>query len=116
MLKKYKSCCLVNTILLIIASIMFYFSPITHNTDPIIITGYFIVYLELSKLLYVTATGIEAPILIRYIFAAITVGASVKAYENMVLYDPKKIAVFTIVAGVFLLLRYLAIQSTKDGR
>ena len=116
MLQKFKDCCLINTLIIFIAIVMFYYSPIKIGDDPIIMVGYFVVYLELSKLLYVTATGVEAPILIRYVFAALTVGSAIKTYENMINYNPEKILVFSLVAGVFLLLRYLAIRSTQDGR
>lgn len=116
MINNFKTCCLLNTVLFIMACVMMHISPYDIHSDPIVIAGYFVVYLELSKLIIVAATGADAPILIRYVFAAIAVGAAVKVYENMIIYDIDKIQTFTLVAGAFVILRWIAIISTRDGR
>ena len=107
---------LKNALIAIGASILFYLSPITFTDDPILIVGYSVVYLELSKLLYIALTGADAPILIRYVFAAIAVGAAIKVYESMVIFNPDKILIYGLVAYAFTILRWIAITSTKDGR
>jgi len=86
------------------------------KTDPIISIGSYIVYLELSKLLYTVLAGADTPILIRYVFAALAVGASIKVYEAMIHFEPDKIFWFSGVAGFFLVLRWLSLKMTKDGR
>jgi len=107
---------LPNMIIMSIASGMMFFSSKTHNGDPIIIVGYLVVYLELAKLLYVALAGASAPILIRYVFAALTVGATIKAYEALIEFEPIKIAVYSGVALFYLLLRWIAIISTTTQR
>ena len=101
-----------NIFILLIASIMMYMSPLILHDDPIIIVGYFIVYLELSKILYTVTTGIDAPILIRYVFAALTVGSAIKVYQYMIEFDPIRILVFSLVSGFFLFLRHYATTNT----
>jgi len=117
MLQKFKECCLNNLILFIMASTMFYFNhKYTIESDPILIVGMFIVYLELSKLLYITATGASAPIMIRYLMASLVVGMSVKFYESAIIYDIWKMITYSIFILIFLSFRYLAIISTKQDK
>ena len=106
----------MNILIVAIASLIMYVSPLTTHIDPIIIIGYYIVYLELAKLLVIAATGADAPILIRYMFAAITVGAAVKVYEAMIYFEITKMLVFSLISLLFLLLRWLAIYSTREDR
>lgn len=114
--RKFIDCCLTNSIVLILALIMFNFSKTSLVEDPIIVVGMFIVYLELSKLVYLVATGIDVPIMLRYLLASIVAGMSVKFYISAIEKDIEWMINYGVAVFVFLLLRWLAIISTKTIR
>ena len=116
MLTKFKDCCLDNAIISISALVLFFLSHYTIHDDPIIIVGMLIVYLELSKLLYVVITGASAPIMLRYLMASIASGAAVKFYVAMIDKDLKWMMAYGLATFSFLFLRWVAIITTKDIR
>ena len=113
---KFIDCCFSNSVILFMSSILFYISHITLHDDPIIIVGMFIVYLELSKLLYLVATGIDVPIMLRYLMASIVAGMSVKFYIAAIEKDMEWMIIYGCAVFVFIILRWLAIISTSEIR
>ena len=116
MISKFYNCCFTNTVISLSAIFMFYLSHYTIHDDPIIVIGMLIVYLELSKLLYLVATGVDVPIMLRYLMASLVAGMSVKFYISAIEKDIEWMIIYSIYIAVFLVLRWLAIMSTKEIR
>jgi len=117
MIVKFKKCCLENSIIMIMASIMAYLSDkIYLHNDPIILVGYFVVYLELSKLLYKVIVGIDTPIMLRYVMASIAVGSAIKVYEAMIEHNTNMMFAYSGITLIFLTARFIAIKTTEHGR
>ena len=115
-MRKFIECCLANTIVFAMAIGMLFISKYNLHSDPIILVGMLIVYLELSKLLYLVATGIDVPIMLRYLMASLVAGMTVKFYISAIEKDVEWMIYYGISIIVFLGLRWLAIQSTKEIR
>lgn len=95
---------------------MLYISKYNLHSDPIILVGMLIVYLELSKLLFLVATGIDVPIMLRYLMASLVAGMSVKFYISAIEKDEIWMLYYGMSVFVFLGLRWIAIKSTKEIR
>ena len=114
MIKKDSPNYLENIFVILLGVLAMWYSGMYKEThDPIVLILTLVVYMELSKLLYMALVGIQTPILLRYVVSAVLVGALTKTYIMMAEKDIVMMFVYLAISGAMLFLRGVAWNQTN---
>lgn len=112
---KYKGICIF-AISLLLWSTAIYFNMLTYSNNLIILLLYLMIFFEISKLLFEFIAHPDAPIKIRYILAGMAIAVAREFYIALIDHDIVMLFTYLGLIAILLVLRWLAILSTKEGR
>ena len=120
LIKTYIKCCskgiAIGVLSLIYLAIGLHYNLIDYHDNMVILLLWFTILLELSKTIIQMLVGDDAPIMIRYASASMVIVSFKEFYISFIAHDHNWMMVSGVSIGFFLLIRYIAIHMTKEGR
>ena len=120
LIKTYIKCCskgiAIGVLSLIYLTIGLHYNLIDYHDNMVILLLWFTILLELSKTIIQMLVGDDAPIMIRYASASMVIVSFKEFYISFIAHDYNWMGVSGAAIAFFLLVRYIAIHMTKEGR